>query len=107
MYGSIKAHIEALSPDALIVDSIQIVYKSEITSAPGSVTQVREAATEFMHLAKGKGIATFLIGHVTKAGEIAGPRVLEHLVDTVLYFEGEKHNDYRMIRVVKNRFGSD
>lgn len=104
--GSIKAHIEAIAPDALIVDSIQIVYKSEIASAPGSVTQVREAATEFMHLAKGKGIATFLIGHVTKAGEIAGPRVLEHLVDTVLYFEGEKHNDYRMIRVVKNRFGA-
>lgn len=104
--GSIKAHVEALAPDALIIDSIQIVYKSEITSAPGSVSQVREAATEFMHLAKGKGIATFLIGHVTKAGEIAGPRVLEHLVDTVLYFEGEKHNDYRMVRVVKNRFGS-
>jgi len=104
--GSIKAHVEAISPDALVIDSIQIVYKSEIASAPGSVSQVREAATEFMHLAKGKGIATFLIGHVTKAGEIAGPRVLEHLVDTVLYFEGEKHNDYRMVRVVKNRFGS-
>lgn len=105
--GAIKAHVENLAPDALIVDSIQIVYKSEIASAPGSVSQVREAATEFMHLAKGKGIATFLIGHVTKAGEIAGPRVLEHLVDTVLYFEGEKHHDYRMIRVVKNRFGAN
>lgn len=101
----IKAQIEQINPDILIVDSIQIVYKSEITSAPGSVSQVREAASEFMHIAKGKGIATFLIGHVTKAGEIAGPRVLEHLVDTVLYFEGEKQHDYRMIRVVKNRFG--
>lgn len=104
-FGHIKAHIEQVKPDILIVDSIQIIYKSEIPSAPGSVSQVREAATEFMHIAKGHGIATFLIGHVTKAGEIAGPRVLEHLVDTVLYFEGEKQHDYRMIRVVKNRFG--
>lgn len=104
-FACIKAQVENVNPDALIVDSIQIVYKSEIPSAPGSVSQVREAATEFMHIAKGKGIATFLIGHVTKAGEIAGPRVLEHLVDTVLYFEGEKQHDYRMIRVVKNRFG--
>lgn len=102
----IKNHIDQIKPDALIVDSIQIVYKSEITSAPGSVTQVRETTTEFMHLAKGRGIATFLIGHVTKSGEIAGPRVLEHLVDTVLYFEGDKQHNYRMIRVVKNRFGA-
>lgn len=104
-FACIKGQIEQINPDALVVDSIQIVYKSEIPSAPGSVSQVREAATEFMHIAKGRGIATFLIGHVTKAGEIAGPRVLEHLVDTVLYFEGEKQHDYRMIRVVKNRFG--
>jgi len=104
-FAFIKAQIEQVKPDILIVDSIQIVYKAEISSAPGSVSQVREAATEFMHIAKGHGIATFLIGHVTKAGEIAGPRVLEHLVDTVLYFEGEKQHDYRMIRVVKNRFG--
>lgn len=104
-FAHIKAQIEQINPDAIVVDSIQIVYKSEITSAPGSVSQVREAAMEFMHIAKGRNIATFLIGHVTKAGEIAGPRVLEHLVDTVLYFEGEKHHDYRMIRVVKNRFG--
>jgi len=101
----IKNHIDQVKPNILIVDSIQIVYKSEISSAPGSVSQVRETATEFMHLAKGKGIATFLIGHVTKTGEIAGPRVLEHLVDTVLYFEGDKQHHYRMIRVVKNRFG--
>lgn len=104
-FSLIKSQIDQLNPDILIVDSIQIVYKSEITSAPGSVTQVRETTTEFMHLAKGRGIATFLIGHVTKSGEIAGPRVLEHLVDTVLYFEGDKQQNYRMIRVVKNRFG--
>ena len=104
-FSLIKSQIDQLNPDVLIVDSIQIVYKSEITSAPGSVTQVRETTTEFMHLAKGRGIATFLIGHVTKSGEIAGPRVLEHLVDTVLYFEGDKQQNYRMIRVVKNRFG--
>lgn len=105
-FSCIKAQIDQISPDVLIVDSIQIVYKSEISSAPGSVTQVRETTTEFMHLAKGRGIATFLIGHVTKSGEIAGPRVLEHLVDTVLYFEGDKQHNYRMIRVVKNRFGA-
>lgn len=105
-FSFIKAQIDQISPDVLIVDSIQIVYKSEISSAPGSVTQVRETTTEFMHLAKGRGIATFLIGHVTKSGEIAGPRVLEHLVDTVLYFEGDKQHNYRMIRVVKNRFGA-
>lgn len=104
-FSLIKAHIDHLNPDAIIIDSIQIVYKSELTSSPGSVSQVRETTTEFMHLAKGRGIATFLIGHVTKSGEIAGPRVLEHLVDTVLYFEGDKQHHYRMIRVVKNRFG--
>lgn len=101
----IKSQIDQIKPDILIVDSIQIVYKSELTSSPGSVTQVRETTTEFMHIAKGHGIATFLIGHVTKSGEIAGPRVLEHLVDTVLYFEGDKQLYLRMIRVVKNRFG--
>jgi DNA repair protein RadA/Sms len=104
-FSLIKSHIDTIRPDILIVDSIQIVYKSEIPSAPGSVSQVRETATEFMHIAKGHGIATFLIGHVTKAGEIAGPRVLEHLVDTVLYFEGDKQQNFRMIRVIKNRFG--
>ncbi|MCE2982246.1 MAG: DNA repair protein RadA [Parachlamydia sp.] len=104
-FSLIKQQIDQVNPDILIVDSIQIVYKSEIASAPGSVSQVRETTTEFMHLAKGRNIATFLIGHVTKTGEIAGPRVLEHLVDTVLYFEGDKQHHYRMIRVVKNRFG--
>lgn len=104
-YGQIKAHIDALQPQALIIDSIQIVYKADLASAPGSVTQVRETTTEFMHLAKGRNITTFLIGHVTKSGEIAGPKILEHLVDTVLYFEGDKQQQYRMVRVVKNRFG--
>lgn len=104
-FGIIKTHIEEIKPDVVIVDSIQIMYKSEIPSAPGSVSQVREVAAEFMHLAKGKGISIFLIGHVTKTGEIAGPRVLEHIVDTVLYFEGDQQHHYRMLRVVKNRFG--
>jgi DNA repair protein RadA/Sms len=104
-FSHIKAQVDHVNPQVLIVDSIQIVYKNDLQSAPGSVTQVRETTTEFMHLAKGRSIATFLIGHVTKAGEIAGPKVLEHLVDTVLYFEGDRQNHYRMIRVVKNRFG--
>ena len=106
LFGSILAQIEELKPDVVIVDSVQIVYKGEIPSAPGSVVQVREIATEFMHLAKGRGITTFLIGHVTKSGEIAGPRILEHLVDTVLEFEGDKQHGYRMLRAIKNRFGS-
>jgi DNA repair protein RadA/Sms len=105
-YSLIRAQVDNIRPDVLIIDSIQIVYKSDISSAPGSVTQVRETATEFMHLAKSRSIATFLIGHVTKSGELAGPRVLEHLVDTVLYFEGDKNNYLRMLRVVKNRFGA-
>lgn len=104
-FSAIKAHIDQIKPHLLIVDSIQIIYKSEIPSAPGSVSQVRENAHGFMHLAKKNGMATFLIGHVTKSGEIAGPRVLEHLVDTVLYFEGDKQHNYRIVRVVKNRFG--
>jgi DNA repair protein RadA/Sms len=104
-FSHIKLQIDQLKPDILIIDSIQIVYKSELTSAPGSVSQVRELATEFMHLAKGLGIATFLIGHVTKSGEIAGPKVLEHIVDTVLDFEGDRQHGYRMLRAVKNRFG--
>jgi len=105
-FSLIKAQIDHVKPDVIIVDSIQILYKSEIPSAPGSVSQVRETATEFMHLAKGRGISIFLIGHVTKSGEIAGPRVLEHIVDTVLYFEGDKQHNYRLMRVVKNRFGA-
>jgi DNA repair protein RadA/Sms len=104
-FSQIKSVVDTVNPDIMIVDSIQIVYKADISSAPGSVTQVRETTTEFMHLAKGRKIATFLIGHVTKSGEIAGPKALEHLVDTVLYFEGDKQHQFRMIRVVKNRFG--
>ena len=104
-FNSIKIEAEKLKPDILIVDSIQILYKPEIPSSPGSVTQVRELAMEFMHLSKKLGIATFLVGHVTKSGDIAGPRVLEHIVDTVLEFEGDFHQGYRMLRAVKNRFG--
>ena len=101
----IQVQIEQLKPTIAIIDSIQIVYKSDIPSSPGSVAQVREVATEFMHLAKGSGITIFLIGHVTKTGDLAGPRVLEHLVDTVLEFEGDRHHGFRMLRAVKNRFG--
>lgn len=104
-FSGIKAQIEMLKPSILIVDSIQILYKQEISSAPGSVAQVRELAMEFMHLSKRLNIATFLIGHMTKSGEIAGPRVLEHLVDVVLDFEGDRHHGFRILRAVKNRFG--
>ena len=93
-------------PNVLIIDSIQTVYNSEIASAPGSVSQVREATHVLMKIAKRNGIATFIVGHVTKEGSIAGPRVLEHMVDTVLYFEGEMYQSYRILRAVKNRFGS-
>ena len=103
---AVEAHVAALNPKVLIVDSIQTVYVPGLESAPGSVSQVRECGARLMALAKGRGIATFLVGHVTKEGAIAGPRVLEHLVDTVLYFEGEQHHAYRVLRAVKNRFGS-
>jgi DNA repair protein RadA/Sms len=102
----IEAHAAELRPRALIVDSIQTVFLPGLESAPGSVSQVRECAARLMLLAKGRGTAAFLVGHVTKDGAIAGPRVLEHLVDTVLYFEGEQHHAYRILRAVKNRFGS-
>ncbi|MBN2362132.1 MAG: DNA repair protein RadA [Deltaproteobacteria bacterium] len=102
----IVAHAEALRPAVLVVDSIQTVFCPELESAPGSVAQVREAAARLMYLAKGTGIATFVIGHVTKEGAIAGPRVLEHMVDTVLYFEGDPAGAYRILRAHKNRFGS-
>ncbi|HSX25907.1 MAG TPA: DNA repair protein RadA, partial [Chlamydiales bacterium] len=105
-FTAIRAQIDQLKPDIAIVDSIQIVYKSELPSSPGSVVQVREVATEFMHLAKGQGITTFLIGHVTKSGELAGPRVLEHIVDTVLDFEGDRQHGFRLLRSTKNRFGA-
>ena len=102
----IKFHVESLNPEVLIVDSIQTVYTPEVVSAPGSVSQVREATNQFMNIAKKFGVCTFLVGHVTKQGAIAGPKILEHMVDTVLYFEGEGHNLFRILRSVKNRFGS-
>jgi len=102
----VEAHAADLKPRALVVDSIQTMFLPGLESAPGSVSQVRECAARLMLFAKGRGIATFLVGHVTKDGAIAGPRVLEHLVDTVLYFEGEQHHAHRLLRAVKNRFGS-
>ena len=98
--------IERLKPGAIIVDSIQTVFSSVIESAPGSVSQVREVAHQFLLLAKNRGIPIFLIGHITKEGSIAGPKILEHIVDTVLYFEGERHHNHRIVRAVKNRFGA-
>lgn len=105
LFSAIKLHIDQLKPNVIIVDSVQIIYKADFPSAPGSVVQVREITTEFLHIAKGYGITTFLIGHVTKSGELAGPRVLEHLVDTVLDFEGDRRQGFRLLRSVKNRFG--
>ncbi|WP_282938145.1 DNA repair protein RadA [Paenibacillus sp. RC67] len=102
----IEAAIEEVQPDFVVIDSIQTVYHPAIGSAPGSVSQVRECTGHFMRIAKIKGIATVLVGHVTKEGAIAGPRMLEHMVDCVLYFEGERHHSYRLLRAVKNRFGS-
>jgi DNA repair protein RadA/Sms len=93
-------------PKAMVIDSIQTMYTEEILSAPGSVSQVRDCAAKLMLFAKKSGIPVFLVGHVTKEGAIAGPRVLEHIVDTVLYFEGDRGHAYRIIRTVKNRFGS-
>jgi DNA repair protein RadA/Sms len=98
--------IDSLSPDAIIVDSVQTVFSMKLESAPGSVSQVREVAGHFLMLAKSRTIPVFLIGHVTKDGAIAGPKTLEHMVDTVLYFEGERHHNHRIIRAVKNRFGA-
>ncbi len=103
---AIEAHVATLAPRAVVIDSIQTMFLPDLESAPGSVSQVRECAARLMTLAKSQGVATFLVGHVTKDGAIAGPRVLEHLVDTVLYFEGERHHAYRVLRAVKNRFGS-
>lgn len=103
---TIENHITNTNPALLVIDSIQTVFKPSIESAPGSVSQVRECAVELLRIAKSRGIAAFVIGHVTKEGNLAGPRVLEHIVDTVLYFEGERNAEYRVLRAVKNRFGS-
>jgi len=103
---NIFREIERLQPGAIIVDSIQTTFSSDIESAPGSISQIREVAAQFLMLAKTRGIPVFLIGHVTKEGSIAGPRALEHIVDTVLYFEGERHHNHRIVRANKNRFGA-
>lgn len=103
---TIEAAIAEVKPEVVVIDSIQTMFRDEVSSAPGSVSQVRESTNVLMQIAKGQGIAIFLVGHVTKEGVVAGPRVLEHMVDTVLYFEGERSVSYRILRGVKNRFGS-
>ncbi|MCB9747583.1 MAG: DNA repair protein RadA [Candidatus Omnitrophica bacterium] len=102
----ILEYIEKLKPEVVVIDSIQVVFQPELSSTPGSVSQVRECAAILTHTAKTKGLSMFIIGHVTKEGMLAGPRVLEHIVDTVLYFEGERYSTYRILRATKNRFGS-
>ena len=102
----IEEIIRKLQPKVVVIDSIQTMYSEEVKAAPGSVSQVRESTAVLLQLAKGLGITIFIVGHVTKEGTVAGPRVLEHMVDTVLYFEGDRHASYRILRGVKNRFGS-
>lgn len=102
----ILEEVDSLKPAALVVDSVQTIFSSRFPSAPGSISQVREVATQLLFVAKRRGITTFLIGHVTKDGNLAGPKSLEHIVDTVLYFEGEKRQHHRVVRAVKNRFGA-
>ncbi len=104
--GIVEERMREIAPRAMVVDSIQTMYLTGLASAPGSVSQVRECASRIMTLAKASGCAVFLVGHVTKDGSIAGPRVLEHMVDAVLYFEGDRSSQYRILRAVKNRFGS-
>jgi DNA repair protein RadA/Sms len=103
---NVEVQIEKLEPEFVIIDSIQTMYSDEITSAAGSVSQVREITAQIMRICKSRNVTTIIIGHVTKDGNIAGPRVLEHMVDTVLYLEGERYFSYRVLRAVKNRFGS-
>jgi DNA repair protein RadA/Sms len=104
--GSILGAIEKSSPSVVVIDSIQTVYRADIPSAPGSVAQVRECTGDLLRVAKGNNVTVLLVGHVTKEGQLAGPRVMEHIVDTVLYFEGDRHHAYRILRATKNRFGS-
>ena len=104
--SQIHETVHQVKPKFIVVDSIQTIYHPEVTSAPGSVSQVRECTAELMRIAKTENIGIFIVGHVTKDGQIAGPRLLEHMVDTVLYFEGDRHHSYRILRSVKNRFGS-
>ncbi len=105
-FEAIKRQIEEIKPEILIIDSIQAVYSDEITSSPGSVSQIRECTNILMDIAKNKNITVVVIGHVTKEGNIAGPKVLEHMVDTVIYFEGDRYKSYRLLRCMKNRFGT-
>lgn len=102
----IEETLKGEKPDMVVIDSIQTMYSEEVSAAPGSVSQVRESTNRLLQLAKGMNISIFIVGHVTKEGTVAGPRVLEHMVDTVLYFEGDRHASYRILRGVKNRFGS-
>src|SRR6202007_1431170 len=102
----IQAAIDAERPDVAVVDSIQTIYSDALTSAPGSVAQVRECAAQLTRIAKQSGTTIVMVGHVTKEGSLAGPRVLEHIVDTVLYFEGDTHSSFRLVRAIKNRFGA-
>ena len=102
----IREVIERRKPDVVVIDSIQTMFHEDVSSAPGSVSQVRESTNILMQIAKGMGVSIFIVGHVTKEGNVAGPRVLDHMVDTVLYFEGDRHASYRILRAVKNRFGS-
>ena len=104
--NTVEKRMEQLSPAVMVIDSIQTMYLPEMASAPGSVSQVRECASRLMRLAKAGNCSVFLVGHVTKDGAIAGPRILEHMVDAVLYFEGDRQHQYRLLRAVKNRFGS-
>ena len=104
--GEIAEVIRTAKPETVIIDSIQTMYNEAVSSAPGSVSQVRESTSILLQLAKGLGVSVFIVGHVTKEGTVAGPRVLEHMVDAVLYFEGDRYASYRILRGVKNRFGS-
>ena len=102
----IRQIIDTEKPQIVVIDSIQTMYNEDVSSAPGSVSQVRESTATLLQIAKGSGVTVFIVGHVTKEGVVAGPRVLEHMVDTVLYFEGDRYASYRILRGVKNRFGS-
>lgn len=104
--AAIEIVVSDIKPDVIVVDSVQTMINPEINSAPGTVSQIKEATSKFMKISKQNGISTFIVGHVTKEGALAGPKILEHMVDTVLYFEGERYNTYRILRAVKNRFGS-
>lgn len=104
--GAIRQTIEDLKPEYVIIDSIQTMSQPDVSGVVGSVSQVRESTADLMKIAKSNNIAIFIVGHVTKEGAIAGPRMLEHMVDTVLYFEGDRHHTFRILRAVKNRFGS-